>query len=109
MPTRRPRWLVGVTADRLPPADQFGFGTLIGRTTGEAFTMSFTGQGFVVVQPSEEVPGSFVAAPAEVSRQAPPGRPPPESSATSWAADAHRPACTIAHRAVTRTDQRFEY
>lgn len=41
-------------------ADQFGFGTLIGRTTGEAFTMSFSGQGFVVVQPSEEVPGSFV-------------------------------------------------
>ncbi len=42
-------------------ADQFGLGTLIGRTTGEAFTMSFNGQGFVVVQPSEEVPGSFVS------------------------------------------------
>jgi uncharacterized protein (AIM24 family) len=37
-------------------ADQLGLGTLIGRTTGEAFTMSFAGQGFVVVQPSEEVP-----------------------------------------------------
>jgi uncharacterized protein (AIM24 family) len=42
-------------------ADQFGLGTLIGRTTGEAFTMSFSGQGFVVVQPSEEVPASFVS------------------------------------------------
>jgi uncharacterized protein (AIM24 family) len=40
--------------------EQFGLGTLIGRTTGEAFTMSFSGQGFVIVQPSEEppVPGS---------------------------------------------------
>jgi uncharacterized protein (AIM24 family) len=37
-------------------ADQLGLGTLIGRTTGEAFTMSFAGQGFVVVQPSEEPP-----------------------------------------------------
>ncbi|OBK70460.1 AIM24 family protein [Mycobacterium sp. 1274761.0] len=42
-------------------ADQLGLGTLIGRTTGEAFTMSFSGRGFVVVQPSEEVPGSFVS------------------------------------------------
>jgi uncharacterized protein (AIM24 family) len=42
-------------------ADQFGLGTFIGRSTGEAFTMSFNGQGFVVVQPSEEVPGSFVS------------------------------------------------
>ena len=42
-------------------ADQFGLGTLIGRSTGEAFTMSFSGHGFVVVQPSEEVPGSFVS------------------------------------------------
>ncbi|WP_027342904.1 AIM24 family protein [Hamadaea tsunoensis] len=42
-------------------ADQLGLGTLIGRTTGEAFTMSFTGQGFVVVQPSEEPPGGLVA------------------------------------------------
>ena len=41
-------------------ADQFGLGTLVGRSTGEAFTMSFAGQGFVVVQPSEEVPGSFI-------------------------------------------------
>ncbi len=37
-------------------ADQLGIGTLLGRSTGEAFTMSFAGQGFVVVQPSEEPP-----------------------------------------------------
>jgi uncharacterized protein (AIM24 family) len=42
-------------------AEQMGLGTLLGRTTGEAFTMSFAGQGFVVVQPSEEVPASFVS------------------------------------------------
>jgi uncharacterized protein (AIM24 family) len=40
-------------------ADQLGIGTLLGRSTGEAFTMSFTGQGFVVVQPSEEPPGGI--------------------------------------------------
>jgi uncharacterized protein (AIM24 family) len=40
-------------------ADQLGLGTLIGRTTGEAFTMSFAGQGFVVVQPSEMPPGGL--------------------------------------------------
>jgi uncharacterized protein (AIM24 family) len=41
-------------------AEQLGLGTLLGRRTGEAFTMSFAGRGFVVVQPSEEppVPGS---------------------------------------------------
>jgi uncharacterized protein (AIM24 family) len=43
-------------------ADQLGFGTLLGRTTGERFTMSFTGQGFVVVQPSEEPPGGLAGA-----------------------------------------------
>jgi len=42
-------------------AEQLGIGTLLGRSTGEAFTMSFTGQGFVVVQPSEEPPASFGA------------------------------------------------
>jgi uncharacterized protein (AIM24 family) len=41
-------------------ADQLGLGTLLGRSTGEAFTMSFQGQGFVVVQPSEEVTGGLV-------------------------------------------------
>jgi uncharacterized protein (AIM24 family) len=34
-------------------ADQLGLGTLIGRSTGETFTMSFTGSGFVIIQPSE--------------------------------------------------------
>jgi uncharacterized protein (AIM24 family) len=40
-------------------AEQLGLGSLIGRTTGEAFTMSLQGQGFVVVQPSEEPPGGM--------------------------------------------------
>jgi uncharacterized protein (AIM24 family) len=40
-------------------AEQLGMGTLLGRTTGERFTMSFAGQGFVVVQPSEEPAGGF--------------------------------------------------
>jgi len=42
-------------------ADQLGLGTILGRSTGEAFTMSFSGQGFVVVQPSEEFAGSLVS------------------------------------------------
>lgn len=41
-------------------AEQFGLGTLLGRTTGERFTMSFAGQGFVIVQPSEVPPSGFV-------------------------------------------------
>jgi uncharacterized protein (AIM24 family) len=41
-------------------ADQMGIASLIGRTTGEAFTMSFSGQGFVVVQPSEELPAGML-------------------------------------------------
>ena len=49
-------------------ADQLGVGTLIGRTTGEAFTMSFAGQGFVVIQPSEEFHGQ-VAGGAGAGRQ----------------------------------------
>ena len=40
--------------------DQLNLGTLIGRSTGERFTLSFTGQGFVVVQPSEEPPGGLI-------------------------------------------------
>lgn len=40
-------------------AEQLGLGTLLGRRTGEAFTMSFAGQGFVVVQPAETPPGGF--------------------------------------------------
>ncbi|MGW0038011.1 AIM24 family protein [Gordonia sp. NPDC003376] len=33
--------------------DSFNLGTLIGRSTGERFTLAFAGHGFVVVQPSE--------------------------------------------------------
>jgi uncharacterized protein (AIM24 family) len=40
--------------------DSFGLGTLLGRTTGERFTLSFHGQGFVVVQASEEPPVSAI-------------------------------------------------
>jgi uncharacterized protein (AIM24 family) len=43
-------------------AEQLGLGTLLGRNTGERFTMSFAGQGFVVVQPSEEPPGGLAGA-----------------------------------------------
>ena len=53
-------------------AEQMGLGTLLGRTTGEAFTMSFAGQGFVVVQPSEEPPGGI--SPARGAGQQQPGR-----------------------------------
>jgi uncharacterized protein (AIM24 family) len=42
-------------------AEQLGLGMLIGRTTGEMFTMSFAGQGFVVIQPSEQPPGGIRA------------------------------------------------
>ncbi|MFW0874344.1 AIM24 family protein [Rhodococcoides corynebacterioides] len=41
--------------------DQLNFGTLIGRSTGERFTLQFSGQGFVVVQPSELPPGGLIA------------------------------------------------
>ncbi|MBD0860934.1 AIM24 family protein [Gordonia sp. zg691] len=40
--------------------DSFNIGTLMGRSTGERFTLAFSGQGFVVVQPSELPPGGFV-------------------------------------------------
>jgi len=43
-------------------AEQIGMGTLLGRNTGERFTMSFAGQGFVVVQPSEEPSGGLAGA-----------------------------------------------
>jgi len=46
-------------------ADQLGLGTLLGRSTGEAFTMSFAGQGFVVVQPSEEPPQGLAGGQAQ--------------------------------------------
>lgn len=45
---------------RVKKNDSFGLGTLIGRTTGERFTLEFSGQGFVVVQPSEQPPGGLV-------------------------------------------------
>jgi uncharacterized protein (AIM24 family) len=50
-------------------ADQLGIGTLLGRTTGEAFTMTFSGQGFVVVQPSEEWVGGIAGAGAGQQQQ----------------------------------------
>jgi uncharacterized protein (AIM24 family) len=42
-------------------ADQLGLGMLLGRSTGEAFPMSFAGRGFVIVQPSEELPVSVLS------------------------------------------------
>jgi uncharacterized protein (AIM24 family) len=50
-------------------ADQLGIGTLLGRSTGEAFTMSFAGQGFVVVQPSEEFAGGLAGSGAGQQQQ----------------------------------------
>ncbi|MFB9387304.1 AIM24 family protein [Pseudonocardia petroleophila] len=41
--------------------DTFNIGTLMGRSTGERYTLSFTGRGFVIVQPSELPPGGLVA------------------------------------------------
>ncbi|QII03267.1 stress protein [Rhodococcoides fascians A21d2] len=46
---------------RVKKNDSFGLGTLIGRSTGERFTLEFAGQGFVVVQPSEQPPGGLIA------------------------------------------------
>jgi len=39
-------------------ADSIGLGTLLGRTAGETFTMSFNGQG-VVQEPKEPIGGLF--------------------------------------------------
>jgi uncharacterized protein (AIM24 family) len=50
-------------------AEQLGVGTLLGRRTGEAFTMSFAGQGFVIVQPSEEPPFNGAGAAAGNQQQ----------------------------------------
>jgi uncharacterized protein (AIM24 family) len=52
-------WSAGLRT-RFHRADQLGLGTLLGRTTGEAFTMSFAGHGFVVVQPAEQLPTGLV-------------------------------------------------
>ncbi|MEV6774046.1 AIM24 family protein [Nocardia sp. NPDC051030] len=40
--------------------DSFGFSRLIGRSTGEGLTLSFSGRGFVIVQPSELPPGGMI-------------------------------------------------
>ncbi|WP_089252674.1 AIM24 family protein [Rhodococcoides kyotonense] len=45
---------------RVKKNDSFGLGTLIGRSTGERFTLEFVGRGFVVVQPSELPPGGLI-------------------------------------------------
>ncbi|RZT85840.1 uncharacterized protein (AIM24 family) [Pseudonocardia sediminis] len=37
-------------------AESLGIKTLLGRSTGERYTMAFSGNGFVIVQASEEVP-----------------------------------------------------
>lgn len=50
-------------------ADQIGIGTLLGRSTGEAFTMSFAGRGFVVVQPSEDFGASLISGTGAGSQQ----------------------------------------
>lgn len=40
--------------------DSFGLGRLMGRSTGEGITLSFSGRGFVIVQPSELPPGGML-------------------------------------------------
>ncbi|MGW0250364.1 AIM24 family protein [Nocardia goodfellowii] len=40
--------------------DSFGLSRLIGRSTGEGLTLSFSGRGFVIVQPSELPPGGLL-------------------------------------------------
>lgn len=40
--------------------DQMNLGTLMGRSTGERMTLEFSGQGFVIVQPSEQPPGGLI-------------------------------------------------
>ena len=45
----------GVTSN-----DTFNLGTLIGRSTGERYTLSFHGRGFLIVQPSEVPPGGLL-------------------------------------------------
>ncbi len=48
-------WSAGLQVG-LHHAEQLGVHTLLGRTTGERYTMSFGGHGFVIVQASEELP-----------------------------------------------------
>ncbi|WP_327151342.1 AIM24 family protein [Nocardia sp. NBC_01329] len=40
--------------------DSFGLGRFMGRSTGEGITLSFSGRGFVIVQPSELPPGGLL-------------------------------------------------
>ena len=53
-------WSAGLQVG-LQRTEQLGLGTLLGRSTGEHYTMSFAGRGFVIVQPSEEVPHGVVS------------------------------------------------
>lgn len=53
-------WSAGLRVG-LHRAEQLGIRTLLGRTTGERYTMAFSGQGFVIVQASEEVPLDAIA------------------------------------------------
>jgi uncharacterized protein (AIM24 family) len=46
---------------QVQPKRTMKFGSLIGRGSGEAFQLGFSGQGFVVVQPSEEQRPTFAA------------------------------------------------
>ena len=43
--------------------DTFNLGTLMGRSTGERYTLSFAGRGFLIVQPSEVPPGGMLGGP----------------------------------------------
>ena len=52
-------WSAGLRTG-LTRNDTFSLGTLLGRSTGERYTLSFSGRGFVIVQPSELPPGGFI-------------------------------------------------
>ncbi len=52
-------WSAGLRTN-IKRNDQMNLGTLMGRSTGERMTLEFTGQGFVVVQPSEQPPGGLI-------------------------------------------------
>jgi uncharacterized protein (AIM24 family) len=53
--------------------DTFNLGTLMGRSTGERYTLSFTGRGFVIVQPSEVPPGGLLGGPGGGEQSGPAG------------------------------------
>lgn len=52
-------WSAGLTTS-VKMVEAFGLNSLMGRSTGERFTLAFGGHGFVVVQPSELPPGGLV-------------------------------------------------